>query len=197
MPIYIYGCGGHARSVCGVLKKNQENLNIILVDSQAKENEEIIGVKTLKILPNNEKYMFYAIGDNKRRKDMFLKSNERVINIISTQACLGAEIHLGKGIFIGNFVNVGTEAYIDDNCIINTGAIIEHECVIGKHTHIAPKACVCGRSIVGDNVFIGAGTTIIDKISVCSDVIVGAGAVVINNIDEPGIYVGNPAKRIK
>ena len=42
---------------------------------------------------------------------------------------------------------------------------------------------------IGNNVFIGLGSTIIHKIKVCSDVTIGAGSVVINDISEPGTYV--------
>ena len=50
---------------------------------------------------------------------------------------------------------------------------------------------------IGNRCFIGAGATVIDKISICDDVIIGANAAVINNIDSPGTYVGNPVRKIK
>lgn len=52
----------------------------------------------------------------------------------------------------------------------------------------------CYRMDMGNNVFCGVGSTIIDKISICDDVVIGAGAVVIEDIVEPGTYVGIPAK---
>jgi len=36
-----------------------------------------------------------------------------------------------------------------------------------------------------------------DKLSICDNTIVGAGSVVIRDINDPGTYVGNPARRIK
>jgi acetyltransferase-like isoleucine patch superfamily enzyme len=34
-------------------------------------------------------------------------------------------------------------------------------------------------------------------VSVCDRVVIAAGAVVTKNITEPGIYVGNPAKKLR
>ena len=51
------------------------------------------------------------------------------------------------------------------------------------------------KTIIGDKVFIGSNATIL-PVEICNDVIIGAGAVVTKNINEPGIYAGNPAKKI-
>ena len=45
--------------------------------------------------------------------------------------------------------------------------------------------------------FIGAGAVIKDNIKICDNVTIGAGAVVVKNIDSPGLYAGNPVKRLK
>ena len=47
---------------------------------------------------------------------------------------------------------------------------------------------------IGDNVFLGAGTTVKDGVEICSDVVVGAGSCVVKNIEQSGIYIGIPAK---
>ena len=44
---------------------------------------------------------------------------------------------------------------------------------------------------------IGGGAVILPGIVIGSGAMVGAGAVVTKNISEPGIYAGNPAKRLK
>jgi acetyltransferase-like isoleucine patch superfamily enzyme len=44
---------------------------------------------------------------------------------------------------------------------------------------------------------VGAGATVIQYVSICQECVVGAGAVVIKDISEPGIYVGNPARKVR
>ena len=51
-------------------------------------------------------------------------------------------------------------------------------------------------TIIGNNVLIGSNATIL-PVSICDDVIIGAGSVVTKDISKPGVYVGNPAKKIK
>ena len=58
------------------------------------------------------------------------------------------------------------------------------------------NATICGGVNISDNVFIGAGTTVIDSISICKNVVIGANSLVIKDIEFPGVYVGNPAKKI-
>ena len=49
---------------------------------------------------------------------------------------------------------------------------------------------------IGNNVSIGSNATIL-PIEICDNVVIGAGAVVTKNIVESGVYVGNPAKKMK
>jgi acetyltransferase-like isoleucine patch superfamily enzyme len=51
--------------------------------------------------------------------------------------------------------------------------------------------------VVENECFLGIGTTIKDNIKIVNKTIIGAGTVVVNNIIEKGVYVGNPAKFIK
>lgn len=88
-------------------------------------------------------------------------------------------------------------AFIGENSIINTGAIVEHNSKICNNVFVGTGAVICGDVQIYDDVFIGAGSVIRDGIAICSDSIIGAGSVVVKDIKEAGVYVGNPAKKIK
>lgn len=49
---------------------------------------------------------------------------------------------------------------------------------------------------LGDNVVIGANSVIIGPVYICDNVIIGAMSLVNKDINEPGVYVGVPVKRI-
>ena len=51
------------------------------------------------------------------------------------------------------------------------------------------------NTVIGNNVLIGSNATIL-PVEICDDVVIGAGSVVTKNIIDPGIYAGNPAKKI-
>ena len=50
--------------------------------------------------------------------------------------------------------------------------------------------------VIGDNVFIGAGTIILPGTTIGSNVIIGAGSVVKGNIPEGVVAAGNPCKPV-
>ena len=55
--------------------------------------------------------------------------------------------------------------------------------------HIAPVS-------IGDNVFLGIDSIVMCNVKICDNVIVGAGAVVTSSIRTPGVYAGNPARKV-
>ena len=61
---------------------------------------------------------------------------------------------------------------------------------------ISSLAFVHPKAIIGKNVSIGSNATIL-PIEICDNVVIGAGSVVTKNITQAGVYVGNPAKKIK
>ncbi|MFN9294787.1 MAG: DapH/DapD/GlmU-related protein, partial [Planctomyces sp.] len=47
-----------------------------------------------------------------------------------------------------------------------------------------------------DRVSIGSNATIL-PVRICSDVVIGAGSVVTKDILAPGVYAGNPARKLR
>jgi acetyltransferase-like isoleucine patch superfamily enzyme len=52
------------------------------------------------------------------------------------------------------------------------------------------------ETTIGNKVSIGSNATIL-PVTICDNVVIGAGAVVTKNITIPGVYVGNPAKKLR
>ncbi len=80
---------------------------------------------------------------------------------------------------------------------IHVNTSIGHNTRIGNFSNIAPGCNISGNVNIGDCCEIGTGASIREKISICNDVTVGMGAIVIKNIDEPGVYIGTPAKLLR
>ncbi|MEQ6890524.1 NeuD/PglB/VioB family sugar acetyltransferase [Halomonas sp. CS7] len=113
----------------------------------------------------------------------------------------GAIMHQGVQSGMGTVVMDGavvvTGSRLGCACIVNTSATVDHDCLLGDNVHVATGAILCGGVSVGDNGMIGAGATLVHGVSLCSDCVIGAGATVLRDIDQPGIYAGTPARRIK
>ncbi len=95
------------------------------------------------------------------------------------KACVNAEVKIGK------------------HCIVNTASVIEHECVIEDFVHISPNATLAGNITVKEGAHIGIGANIIQGVNIGKYAVIGAGAVVISDVPDYAVVVGNPAKLIK
>ena len=133
-------------------------------------------------------------------------------NVTVVQPCNLYECSIGSGSFIGPFVEIQKGVIIGANCKIQSHSFICEQVQIGDDCFIAhgvvfvndtfatggPAAnpLLWKKTTVGRHVSIGSNATIL-PVSICADVVIGAGAVVTKNIELPGFYAGNPAKKIR
>jgi UDP-3-O-[3-hydroxymyristoyl] glucosamine N-acyltransferase len=105
-------------------------------------------------------------------------------------------IEIGEGSFIGANCILTTNIKIGKHAILNRGNQIGHDCLIGNYFSAMPGAIVSGNVLIGDRVYLGTNSSIIEKKELTNDVTIGAGGVVIRNIEDKGVYVGVPVKKV-
>jgi len=95
-----------------------------------------------------------------------------------------------------NSIIVGDRVNIQDGAVLHTTyeeSIVE----IGNDVSVGHNAIVHGAK-VGNDVLVGMGAILMDNAVIPDGTIIAAGAVVLTNqVLEPGVYAGIPAKRIK
>jgi UDP-N-acetylbacillosamine N-acetyltransferase len=202
--LVIFGCGGHARSVADVALSSGI-LELLFVDRNARPAERVLGFPVITdaefaSLHMRKPSVIVALGDNREREQVFdglVKSGFSAIALVAHDAHRGVGVAIGVGSFVGSGAHLGPEASIGQNTIINTRAVIEHGARVEAHSHVSVNATLAGFVHIGERVMIGVGATVIDRVSICSETVVGAGSVVVEDIVEPGTYVGIPARRIR
>lgn len=133
------------------------------------------------------------------------------VTVIEPVNLYGCEI--GDQVFIGPFVEIQKDVSIGCRCKIQSHAFIcelvsiGDDCFISHGVMFVNDLFLSGgpaggdktqwkETKIGNNVSLGSNATIL-PVNICSNVVVGAGSVVTKDIVEPGIYVGNPVKKIR
>jgi|LakMenE01Jun11ns_1017448.scaffolds.fasta_scaffold9706962_2 sugar O-acyltransferase (sialic acid O-acetyltransferase NeuD family) len=125
-----------------------------------------------------------------------LPENTKFWNYISPNAYVN-NLTLGTGNFICAGVIITTNVKIGNHVHLNLQTTIGHDSVLGDFVTTAPSVNISGNVIVGKGVYLGTKSCIREKISICDNVILGMNAGVVSDIQESGVYVGTPAKKIK
>lgn len=195
---YLYGASGHCKVIIDILKNNNINLKAIF-DDKPKNNQiaDIPVVEASSIKDVNNGQIIVSIGDNKIRKQIAEKIRLPFFTAIHPTAVVSENSKIDVGTVVMPVVVINFGAVIGKHCIINTGAIIEHDCKISDYVHISPQAALAGNVTVGEGTHIGIGVSIIQGIKIGAGVTIGAGAVIINDVPDFAVVVGNPGNIIK
>lgn len=132
----------------------------------------------------------------KQRLSQRLYPSSLSLNLIHKTSIVGNTVFSGGCIVFPNVIFTANNV-VGRGCMIYQNCSISHDTSVGDYCNITPGVDIAGRCKIGNRVYLGIGCVISNDVNICDDVIVGAGAVVIDNITEPGTYVGIPARKIK
>jgi sugar O-acyltransferase (sialic acid O-acetyltransferase NeuD family) len=186
----LIGFGGHAREV---LAQIGENL-ICFVD----DDYIIEGTQPLSSFDPTEYEVIIAVGSSKDRYDIVQKlpKQTKYFTFIHPTALVLDNVEIGEGSFIGAYSILTTNIKIGKHTLLNRGNQIGHDTTIGDYFSAMPGAIVSGNVTIYDLVYMGTNSSIKEKISIHSLSTIGSNAAVVKHINEPGTYVGVPAKKI-
>lgn len=113
----------------------------------------------------------------------------------------GVEIH--RGVVIGSNCAI-VRGSANEKTIIETqvnlapGCNIGHGTFIGSKSHLANNVSTGGSSYINEKSFLGSGVILsAGKKILEKNIIVGSGSVIVKDLIVEGVYVGNPARKVK
>ena len=141
-------------------------------------------------------------------RDVKMGNNVTIVKPVNLYECA-----IGNRSFIGPFVEIQRGVVIGDDCKIQSHSFLCEKVTIGDNCFVSHGAMFINdrfadggpaqgdksqweSTLIGNKVSIGTNATIL-PVRICSHVVIGAGAVVTRDINEPGTYVGNPARRLQ
>ena len=140
-------------------------------------------------------------------KDVSFGKDVTVVEPVNLYGCT-----IGDGCFVGPFVEIQEDVVVGKGTRIQSHAFVCALVTMGEHCFVSHGAMFINDRFagggpaggdrskwaatrLGHHVSIGTNATIL-PVTICDHVVVGAGSVVTKDIEEPGIYAGNPARRL-
>ena len=121
--------------------------------------------------------------------------------VIGDYSSVGPFVEIQRGARIGKRCRIQSHVFICDMVTIGDDSFVSHGAMFINDPFSIGGPAMRDRSLwrlttIGCHVSIGTNATIL-PVTICDQVVIGAGAVVTKDINEPGIYVGNPARLLR
>lgn len=207
MVLCIYGYGGHGLEVEELaklinLRKNKWDKIIFADDAKEKsDNKRIFSFEEIQNsyqIPEIE--FMVGVGEPIVREKIFNKvkvNGYSFTTLIHPSAFIASTAVIEEGSMVAYNAFISVKTHLCKNSLIQPMAAIDHECKVGKNSVVSSFVSMGGRSSLGNNSFIGLNACVKQGINIGHESVVGMGAVVIKDVDDRVMVVGNPARRIK
>lgn len=108
---------------------------------------------------------------------------------IQRDVSIGPRTRIQSHSFICEFVDIGADS------VIAHGVVFINDLFEGGGPARGDKT-KWRSTVIGNNVSIGSNATIL-PVRICDGAVIGAGSVVTRDITEPGVYAGNPCRKLR
>ena len=141
-------------------------------------------------------------------RDVRFGKNVTVVEPVNLYECqigdncfIGPFVEIQKGVTVGANTRVQSHAFICELVTIGTDCFISHGAVFINDPFSTGRPARGNKNlwkptVIGNHVSIGTNATIL-PVKIVDRVVIGAGSVVTKDILEPGIYAGNPARKLR
>lgn len=169
---------------------------IIGIKAKGLDDEKTIIGKNALIRAGTYIYAGNKIGDNFQTGN---KANIREKNKIGNNVSIGTLSVIEHHVTIEDNVRIHTQVFIPEYSLLKKGCWIGPNVVFTNAFHpLCPdvKKCLKGP-VIEENAKVGANSTLLPAVKLGKNCLIGAGSLVIKNIAENKVAVGNPAKEVK
>jgi len=157
-----------------------------------------------KYLTDENTYFFIGYVGMKNEKDVFDKitslgiPSSRYATLIHPTAIIPKGFcSIGNGVLMAPLSQLSPDTTVEDNCILLPNSFLGHDSTMKRFSHITANSVVGGNVMVGKGAHIGTNATIRENVNIGAFALVGSGSVVLNDVPENSIVVGNPAKLLR
>lgn len=208
----IYSCEGFAREILPSLRRQMGGkADVVFVEDDSNKvgavlhGCEVISFEELCRPVHRDRIVSVAVADPSIRKKLVnrcKREGRQFATIQDTSHIQFENISIGEGaILCANTVLTG-DVKIGCHFHCNIYSYVAHDCRIGDFVTFAPRVCCNGRVVIDDNAYIGTGAVLKQgshskPLRIGKGAIIGMGAIVLNDVEDGEVVVGNPARVIR
>lgn len=204
----IIGSGHLGQQIAHYAIEDNHYEKVVFFDDFSKDSYvngfQILGnTKDIQVSFIDNQFDEILIGIGYKHLDVRKKLFEQFINkipfgkIIHSTSWIDITAIIEEGCIIYPSCCIDGNAIVGSNSILNVSCTIAHDTVIGSHCFLSPRVALAGFIKIQEMCIIGINATIIDNIFIVAKTQIGGGTVVTKNIENAGLYVGNPHKFIR
>lgn len=142
-----------------------------------------------------------SIGDNHVRVTYLselVSQGYEAPNFVHDTVILTEDISMGKGIYILPGSIIMPHVILNDYCIISMGCKIAHHTVLHEGAFVSTGSNIGASIDIGGKTLMGIGCTIMTGVKkIGENAIIGAGSMVIRDVPDQAVVVGNPGRIVK
>ena len=172
-------------------------INFVEIDNFFKD-EYVDNIRVLKISECDLLEMKFVIGigdpniKNKILKE--LPSNIAFTSLISPQAFVADDLEFHTGLIIMPFSYISCNVTLGKHVHINAQCTLGHDTIIGDYFTSACSVMIAGNNNISKNCYFGMNSSTRQGITISENVSIGLNSGVVKDINNPGTYIGTPAK---
>lgn len=201
---FLFGLGGHGRSVLEVVRRQGAFEVVAGLDDNCEPGTRFQGIEVIggrdaiETLRGQEiTHGFVSVGNNADREllSMLIKAaGLTLFAAVDPGSIVAREVPIGAGTVVmpGAIVNVGSS--VGQGVILNTGCTVDHDCQIEDYAHLSPGVHLSGACTIGARAHIGIGACVTQQVRVGERALVGAGAAIVNDVAAGVVAAGVPAR---
>ena len=144
--------------------------------------------------------------DNKMGSGVIIGANVQLGKgiVVWNYVVIGDNTKIGDGTSIGSFCDIGKNVILGKKCNIQAHVTISNGCILGDNVFIAPNSTLLNDKYpkstfmtpptIKDNAVIGGGVTILPNVTIGENSVIGGGSVVAKDVSPRTVSTGVPAK---
>lgn len=209
MVLGIYcpgGLGGCVLELAKFVDKDKKRWNeyVFITDVSVQEKKDIricFYDEFKKEFPPSKAEILIASGEPQARELLYEKvkaDGYSLPNLIHPTSIAYNFRSIGEGNIIQDYVHFSpSNVTIGNNNCFMTFCRIAHDSIVGNNCVFSASSNCSGHNVIGNRCYIGTGAKTRENISIGDDAIIGMGSIVLGNVLECSVVVGNPAKEIR